>query len=593
MMPRLLRVVALLIVIAAIMDPGITTSRRVRPVVSVVGVDPARDSALIAQVTGVLDERYTIVHAPLASAAGTVVIGDRVSDAAMSSAAPAFTVTSVRNGPAVSLRRVEAPLHVMLDARVPVTVSLAVRGMTSASPRDLHIELLHGGIVQSSAHARASRDSALDARLTFIPASAGPAMLTIRAFVAGAPDTVRHGLLVDVRANRWSVLFFDRRPSWISTFVRRALERDPRFAVTSRIVTSTNVSRQTGSAPEALDAIAAAGAFDAVVIGSPEALTARDVNGVSTLLRSRGASVLVLPDHPANSSANALFGFGGWRMTPRRVAASVVSEMAGQTAASAVDAIRLKGLSIGTPARLPAASRVIAVVRDSTRTLPVIWQTPIGLGQLYVSGAFDAWRFRDTSQSTFDATWRDLVDEAASAHQPPLDLQVTPRLILPRGAFSVAVRPRDSLNVAPVVLSLRALRGIGDDATTTPITTTARRGGVESVVRAPLDTGVYEVLAVQGADSARTSIRVAAAIARDADNDAALLTAWTASRAGRVVSRDSIASLPNLLDSTLKPVSSLTEWHPMRSPWWIVPLALVLAAEWGIRRLRTAGTAGL
>lgn len=292
--------------------------------------------------------------------------------------------------------------------------------------------------------------------------------------------------------------------------------------------------------------------------------------------------MLVLPDHPVNSAADALFGFGGWRTTARRVAATVVSE----TASDSVDAIRLKGLAIGTPARLPDASRVIAVVRDSARTLPVIWRTPIGLGHLYVSGAFDAWRFRDTSQSTFDATWRDLVDEAASAHQPPLELQVTPRIVLPRGVISLVAHPRDSLNAAPVLLSLRAPHTLADTGATRRIATSSRNGAVEAVVRAPLDTGTYEVVAVQGADTARTSIRVSPAVARDADNDPDLLAAWTAARGGKVVSRESVASLPGILNAALRPAPSLVEWHPMRSPWWIVPFALVLAAEWRARRRR-------
>ena len=393
--------------------------------------------------------------------------------------------------------------------------------------------------------------------LTYVPTVAGPAALSVRAWMTGNADTLRHDLVVDVRANRWSVLFFDRRPSWISTFVRRALERDPRFAVTSRIVTSTNVSRQTGRAPEGLDVIAATGAFDVVVIGSPDALTTRDVDGVSALLRSRGASVLVLPDHPAAGPADALLGFGTWHTITRRVAGDVVSQ-----GTPGADSIRLKGLSIGTPARLPDHSRIIAVTRDSTRALPVIWQTPIGLGQLYVSGAFDAWRFRDTSMSTFDATWRDLVDEAASARQRPLDLQVSPRLVSPRGTIDIAAQPRDSSISRPVLVSMRAMRPAGDTAAMTSITATTQGHALAARVRAPIDTGAYEILAVQGADTAREPVVVSPAVARDAANDPDLLAAWTGSRGGRVLGRDSLGALTGALDEALHPVPSV---HRMAS----------------------------
>jgi hypothetical protein len=32
--------------------------------------------------------------------------------------------------------------------------------------------------------------------------------------------------------------------------------------------------------------------------------------------------------------------------------------------------------------------------------------------------------------------------------------------------------------------------------------------------------------------------------------------------------------------------SEALPWHPMRSPWWIVPLTLALAGDWWLRRRR-------
>lgn len=586
MAARVLRLLALLIVVAAIIDPAVSSARRTRPVISVIGSDPSRDSLLVSHVARALDNQYTVVRAPLASAAGTVLVGRRVPDAAQSLAAPVFTVTPVSNRPAISLRRIEAPARAMLDARITVVATPVVRGITSATARDAHIELLHGETVVSRTQQRVAHDSAWSVTLTFVPTVAEPATLTIRAWLEGNADTLRHDLLVDVRANRWSVLFFDRRPSWISTFVRRALERDPRFAVTSRVITSTNVSRETGRAPAGLDVVAATSAFDAVVIGAPEALTARDVDGLGMLLRSRGASVLVLPDHPSAGPADALLGFGAWRTPARRVAGDVVST----PGSTDHDAIRLKGLSLGTPTRLPEHAHVIAVARDSARSaeraLPVIWRSPVGLGQLYVSGAFDAWRFRDTSMSTFDATWRDLVDDAASARQLPIELQVTPRRVTPRGEIAITAHPRDSLTAAAVLLSLRAMSGSVDTGSVTRIAGTVRGRAYEARVRAPLDTGAYDILAVLGADTARVPIMVSPVVARDAANDPDLLAAWTGSRGGRVFERDSLVALANALDDALQPVPRVTEWHPMRSPWWILPFALALSGEWMIRRRR-------
>ena len=44
-------------------------------------------------------------------------------------------------------------------------------------------------------------------------------------------------------------------------------------------------------------------------------------------------------------------------------------------------------------------------------SVPPIWQTPIGRGRLIVSGALDAWRYRDVA---FDGFWKALAADATS-----------------------------------------------------------------------------------------------------------------------------------------------------------------------------------
>jgi len=85
------------------------------------------------------------------------------------------------------------------------------------------------------------------------PVGVGAAALRVVATLSGTADSAAADMVVDVRDARWSVLFFDPRPSWQSTFVRRAIERDPRFVVTSRVVTSRNVSVDAGEPPSRLD----------------------------------------------------------------------------------------------------------------------------------------------------------------------------------------------------------------------------------------------------------------------------------------------------------------------------------------------------
>ena len=582
---NVLRTLAIVIAIAAVIDPSITSARRRRPVLTVMAADAARDSALVGQVRRQLERQFEVLQSPLPTAVGTVLVGDRLPDNVRSMATPVVVVSGAR-GP--SLLRVQAPALAMLDSRVTVSITIATHGLDRARQRDgqvLGVELVQSGVAVARTRVTVAADTVLTVPLTWVPSTAEPVVLQARAFVTEQPDTTRSDFVVDVRNNRWSVLFFDRRPSWMSTFVRRALERDPRFAVTSRVITSTNVSRETGRPPLGLDAIASTSTFDAVVIGAPDALAARDVDGVETLLRSRGASVLMLADHAAAGPADALLGFGGWRTTARRVPAELVAPIA------AVEPLRLRGLAIGFPASLPPNATAIAVLKstavDSTSlagaSRTAIWRVPVGLGQLIVSGAFDAWRFRDTAQSTFDDTWRDVIDQAASQRQRPLELRLSHSLVAPRADVSILVTSRDIGSSAPIQAVLSPI-GAPTAAVSIPMPAPGAESSQEARIRAPLEPGTYEVIATQGADTARAPLIVATTISRDAGATPELLSAWTHSRSGRVVSGDSLTSLTRIVSDAVKPVPRMTVWHPMRSAWWIVPFALVLAAEWWIRR---------
>src|SRR5262249_44535190 len=142
-------------------------------------------------------------------------------------------------------------------------------------------------------------DDTLDVALTFIPSSASATLLRVIAHVDGATDAAGEAL-VDVVDRKWPVLFYDPRPSWMSTFVRRAVERDPRFVVTSRVVTSHNVNTDAGNPPGRLDDLSALSLFDAVVVGSPAAMSADDADGLEAFMRKRGGSVVLLLDEVAS-----------------------------------------------------------------------------------------------------------------------------------------------------------------------------------------------------------------------------------------------------------------------------------------------------
>jgi hypothetical protein len=47
-----------------------------------------------------------------------------------------------------------------------------------------------------------------------------------------------------------------------------------------------------------------------------------------------------------------------------------------------------------------------------------MWTTPVGRGRLIVSGALDAWRYRDRDADSFDRFWRLTIASAAAATPP-------------------------------------------------------------------------------------------------------------------------------------------------------------------------------
>lgn len=584
---QICRGLAVLIAIAAVIDPAIRSPRRGRAIVSVVATNPTRDSAFLIEVIRRLDRRYTVLPAAFPAAEASIVVGSELPPNAHDVAAPAMVIASRIREPDIEFERVETPNRVDADSRVAIAVTVATHRRDADS---VNVELVDGTVVVARERRALRPDSAITAVASFVPTRAVPTVVQVRAFLNGSADTVRHDLLIDMRPTRWSVLFFDRRPSWTSTFVRRALERDPRFFVTSRIVTSTNISRETGSSPQQLAEIAQDARYDVVVIGSPDVLSPRDIVGVESLLESRGTSVLVLPDHAAQSPFDTWMGIGRWTTTNR---GSTVDIRSPAFAMWSLDPVRLRGVSIGVPQRLPDNAEVIAEIpaADAGQGLrtrrgePVVWRVRVGLGTLIVSGAFDAWRYRDPSQSAFDASWRDIMLDAASRRQPFMEVRVTPNIVAPRQPLDIVATFRSG--------------GDGDSATVewqsqsdslstaiVPLMYAPSSGQRVGRVRAPLAPGAYTMRMVRGIDTAQTPFVVSARIARDLGSAPALLEAWSASRRGRVVPREHLDSVPAILEQIMRATPQMATWHPMRSPWWIVPFALLLSCEWWLRRRR-------
>ena len=285
---------------------------------------------------------------------------------------------------------------------------------------------------------------------------------------------------IDVDRTRWSVLSFDPRPSWASTFVRRALEEDPRFVVTARVATAPQASTEIGAAPAALGE--SLRSFDLVLVGAPDALTGPDVDRLEAYARQGGAVCLVM-DRLASGPYERLTGSSGWtgRQNAQPEAIDTGSSRLG----------KLQVTEFVLPALGPAAQTMATAAGR-----PVIWRTPVGSGAVIVSGALDAWRQRAVAGSDFARFWQTLIADAAEGARGSISVSLGQRVFRPGAPMTirVAVGDPDTARAATTEVHAR-VEGTAD---ADPVRLWPEQPGLFTTTRpAPTTPGVYRV-AVDG-----------------------------------------------------------------------------------------------
>ena len=584
MTPKLLRGLAILIAIAGAIDPAVTSERRTKPEIAIVAAHE-QDDELARQVADTLSRDFTIVRGPYTAAAAVVAVGETLSpaSAAFPDSVPAFAVLPAPTGPLTTIEAVRVPARAPLNARVPVTAVVRARGARS---RSVHVSLLSNDIVID----RASRpvgadDERIEMTLGLVPTARGALQARLVAEIDGAPGRTSSDLLVDVTDTRWAVLFFDRRPSWMSTFVRRAIESDPRFVATSRVVTSRNVTVETGSAPGSLADLDALSLYEAIVVGAPHELTTRDVDGLEAFLRLRGGTVILLCDERTAGPYDRLLA------TPRWATASSAQPAVLRHAGP--DGARVHASELAWPVALPAAAQVLAETESTeagtAARRPIVWRVPAGAGRVIVSGALDAWRFRTHAESAFDRFWQSIVADAAAAAAPRVSVTASRAVVKPGEPMDVDIALRD---VALADLSSGRPLGatvsasIEHDGARIPVSLWPDHepGRLRGSLRAPSTPGPYRVVVTNGGARADAPIAVVPDASQPRPDERDLIAAWTHSRRGEAIPASRLQDLPARLVQSLAPVSRAEAWHPMRSPWGLVPFAFGLGAEWWWRR---------
>ena len=173
-------------------------------------------------------------------------------------------------------------------------VELSGTGLGAAAISEVRV--LDGLAVIGSATREWSGASTLTIDVPWWPIDTGARVLRIDVLPFEGEQTLVDNHVdigVDVGATRSTVLVFDARPSWSSTFVRRAIEDDRRFAVGYRARLAPALSA--GTANGRLD-VAALDLASTAVIGGVDALTSGDVALLEQFVRVRGGTLILLPE---------------------------------------------------------------------------------------------------------------------------------------------------------------------------------------------------------------------------------------------------------------------------------------------------------
>ncbi len=564
-MSATLRAFAFAVAIAAVLDPAIERQVPVpvRVGVRVATASPAAEAErFLSRLTDALGERAVVVReldrgeAPwcvdvtvcVALADGTVSLAGR----------PAGPVQAVRVSPARPLQVVAArvaPGHVAERSAAVV----AVAGGREGDAIDVVIDD-RGVEVGRVAHRRTGRAVDRDVVVPWWPRGAGARTLSVR-IDAPAPTAVAAAAttIVDTGSTPVDVLLWEARPSWTGTFVRRALQEDARLAVraASQVAPGRVVGRGLSGRPD--DEVLRRA--HVVVVSGANALDGAAVSSLEQFARGGGAVVVALDEDPAGPIRALLPGVPAGR---RRALDAVM--VGGVIRAAELVSFAAGGGAVPL-ARWDAGPDGGGVVMDR----------PTGRGRVVVSGALDAWRWRDGA-SGFDRFWQDVVVRSARAATPPLGVSWRAG----DGASEVHVVSRDGATAGtwpPLRLDLVCAGAV------TPLAPVEAAAPGTWAARVPHRSDGCTVEAAVGEASVTTAwpgVATVPAVAPAAD----AVERLAAVSGGAVVGIEQVeATVVALVAAAPAPLVPAA-WHPMRAWWWFVPFTAALGAEWWRRRRR-------
>jgi hypothetical protein len=584
---HVLRLVAMAIALAGVTDPVLTRTRPEAPRLSIVILDAesaSRDDgdemrrqrlhasadALRSRLAPDYDARI-VAHATDSAASacgstgGCLVVSDGAQPRHLSSGAT--VVGAVRVDPSssdVMIAGVDLPRRIHLHGAGVMQVQLRAR----RAHGDTHVQVFDDDVLVGSAihtWGAAGDDALVPAAVPveWVPIAEGPRRLRI--VISAGPDQA--GLLdgpvdvgVDVHAEPAPVVMYEPEASWLGTFVRRAIDADPRVALRAwtRVAPGLAIAAAAG-APLTPRTLAES---STVVVAAPDALTGDEVALLDQFVRRRGGSVVLLPDRRPTGAVT--------RLMPPIVAERRLSEPLAVGPLRASELLMFDDRAAGV--------RVLASAGEG----PVVVERAIGRGRVVVSGALDAWRFRD---EPFAGFWSSLIADATAAAGHTLEVVLEKNVLGPgeRSRVTVEWRTRDAIGSDLVASAVMQCAGEAEQ----PIRLwpEARRGTFVGVVSSET-AGACEVRAslLGPAPVAGAARFVTAPGVRRPIGTAPGIETAVAAHGGITVAAGDEAALGAHVRETIPAIERLQETRPMRSPWWMLPFAGCLGAEWWLRR---------
>jgi hypothetical protein len=563
-----LRALAVLIAVAGVIDPAIARRARVPLAVDVRLPAPSHPTfdaaeALRRELVATLGDDIVVNRD--APPQAIVAVGAAIVEPDVG--VPVFALPLNDAAPALQIREVEVPAWTPPGRAVRLTARLAARGLTGRTT-DISVRL-RGAVVASLQHTWTTDEEVFDAAVVFAPPATGPHRVRVIASGRAHRDVVADAL-VNVRDEPLRVLAYEARPTWAVAFLRRSLEADGMFEVASTSRTSRPVTTTTGVAPAALASMNLQ-RYDAVLVGALDDLRPDDLRALDRFAAERGGSVILTPDRPIPESVRRQFAL------PATEEALLDTPVVAEGDAGPVRSSELLLLDA-----VGGATEIAAVPQGGGRRAVVV-ALQHGEGQVIVSGLLDGYRYR--GDEGFDPFWRALVADAAIAARPPVDLRLDPAVARPRDPVKAHVELGAALltqdagatSVPDVSASLTSMAGETQDIRLWPGPRVGR-----FVAHIPsLPEGGYTVRVTAAGASAEVPLLVDGDVVQPA-RDTPRALEFLAKATGGTVLRHVTAARHAL--AAIEAGEQSTEIRPMRSPWWIVPFAGLLAVEWSIRR---------